>query len=387
MPDEIEISPESEVVDDVQSDIMSAMESVEADSAPETTASPEASEASEPAGQPRAPDGKFAKKVAEEPGHGASVSEAGAKPVGVATTAPIGQPVVQESKPPVAIRAPQSWKPAAREHWATLPPDVQAEIARREGETSRVLDETTEARRFRESFQQTITPYEAMLRSEGADPMQAMASLLETARQLRSAPPAQRASLVAQIVKGYGVPIDALDAALAGQPYQGSHQQTYQDPRVDQLFAQMEQAKQQRAQQEAQAADDAVEAFGSDKEFFADVREDMADIIELSEKRGQKIDLETAYARALKMNDEISKVMSQREAAKQASTAKAATMKAKAAASSVRSSGPPPKGGPQKATIEDEIRAAMEEEASSTGSAQAPTLVEHGERIRAHSEA
>jgi hypothetical protein len=153
------------------------------------------------------------------------------------------------------------------------------------------------------------------------------------------------------------VSIEALDAAL----YRGQQQQPATDPRVDQLFAQMEQAKHQRAQQEAQAADDAVVEFAKTHEFTDDVREDMADIIEIAERRGQKLDLETAYKRAIGMNEEISNVVRQREAAKQATTAKAATSKARAAASSVRSSGPPPKGGPAQATIEDEIRAAMEE--------------------------
>jgi hypothetical protein len=283
--------------------------------------------------------------------------EAGVKATGVAPeAAPVAQPVA-------AIKPPQSWKPAAREHWATLPPDVQAEIARREGETSRVLNETTDARQFRETFQQTISPYESMLRSEGADPMQAMGSLLETARQLRSGSPQQKAALVAQIVKGYGVPIDGLDAALAGQPYQGP-QHAPVDPRVDQLFAQIEQAKAQRAQQEAQSADEAVQSFGSDKEFFNDVRDDMADLIEVAERRGQKLDLETAYRRALAMNDEISKVVQQREAAKSAGNAKASTQRAKAAASSVRSSGPAPKAATGNESLREAIEAAWDDSSS-----------------------
>jgi hypothetical protein len=347
---------------DLHDDIASAMASVESDAAPEaSTPAVAVEEASETSGQPRGPDGKFAKKAADEAGHGASAPEAGATPAGVATTPPVGQPVPE---PVAAVKPPQSWKPAAREHWASLPPAVQAEIARREGETSKVLSETGEARKFRETFQQAVAPYEAMLRSEGSDPVQAVSSLLETARQLKSGSPQQKAAMVAQIVRGYNVPIDALDAQLAGQPYQGQQQQPMQDPRVDQLFAQMEQAKQQRVQQEAQQADEAVTTFGADKEFFDDVREDMADIIEIAEKRGQKMDLEVAYKRAIGMNEEISGIMRQREAAKAAATTKVATQRSKAAASSVRGSGPPAATPPGMGSLEDEVRAAWEQATS-----------------------
>ena len=351
--------------DDLRTDLESAFDDAAAPAADSGSSEGESkSEASESSGQPRRPDGKFAKKVAEDSGHGASDSEAGAKPVGAATTAPTGQPVTVQEISPVQepIKPPASWKPAAREHWATLPPAVQAEIARREGDTTRVLNETTEARKFRETFQAAVTPYEAMLRSEGSDPIQAVSSLLETARQLKSGSPQQKAAMVAQIVKGYGVPIEVLDAALAGQPYQG--QQAPHDPRVDQLFAQIEQAKQQRVQQEAQAADDAVTAFGASKEFFDDVRDDMADIIEMSERKGKKLDLDTAYNRALRMNDEIVAVMRQREEAKSVANGKASTQRAKSAASSIRSSGPPPKGGAPGASLRDTLAEAWEDASS-----------------------
>jgi hypothetical protein len=344
-------------VPDLRASLESAYEAAEAPPAaePAESSTPEAKESS---GQPRAPDGKFAKKVADAEGHGASDAEAGATATGVAPeAAPVAQPVSPVLPTPVSIKPPASWKPAAREAWAMLPDHVKAEVVRREQETSRVLNETTDARKFRETFQQALAPYEQTLRAEGVEPARAVANILGTVQMLRSGSRQQAAEALANVVRAYKIPIDALDAALAGQPYQGPAQQgPVQDPRVDQLFAQIEQAKAQRAQQEAHQADEAVSQFGADKEFFDDVREDMADLIEAAERRGQKLDLEVAYQKALRLNDEIAQVMRQREEAKAVTTAKAATSKARAAASSVRSSGPP---SPVRATSND-LRASLE---------------------------
>lgn len=351
--------------DDLRGALESAFEAAEAPEAPAPQAdaspaveSPEP-EAKESSDRPRGPDGKFVKKAAEESSHGAAESEVGEKEAG--GTPPASPPVVAEkatAAPPVP-KPPASWKPQAREAWAALPDHVRNEILRREGETSKVLSETAEARKFRETFQQAIAPYEHLMRAEGAEPLRAVQSLLHTASVLRTGPREQAAQMVAQIVRAYNVPIEALDAALAGQPVPA--QAPVQDPRVDQLLQQIEMAKRDRAEREAAEADSLISEFGSDKEFFDDVRQDMADLIEVAERRGQKMDLETAYKRAIAMNDEISAIMRQREEAKAATTAKAATSKAKAAASSVRSSGPPQRSPAPGASLRDELASAWEQ--------------------------
>ena len=345
--------------DSLRGALESAFEASEdpTDATADTARSSSESEASASADRVRTPDGRFAKKEAEAESHGATDSQAGERvatvraPTAVATT-----PVDPYAKPP------QSWKPANREAWATLPLNVREEILRREGQTSAALNETSEARKFREDFGRVVAPYEQMLRSENSEPMRAVQNLLETARELRQAPPIRKAQLVAQIVQSYGVPIEALDSALAGQPIRSPAQVL--DPRVDQLFADIERAKSERARNEAAAADNEVSEFGASHEFFPDVREDMADIIEMAERRGQKIDLESAYKRAVAMNEEISGIMRQREAAKSSPTARAATARARAASSSVRTVGPPAKSGPESTNLRDALESAWESSTS-----------------------
>jgi hypothetical protein len=201
------------------------------------------------------------------------------------------------------------------------------------------MEESSESRKFHGEFQRAIAPYEGMMRAEGAEPLKAVASLLQTAAALRTASPAHKAQLVASMVRTFSIPIDALDAALVGEaPAQGQGQAGgYRDPRVDQLFSQLQEANQRRSGALSQSAAAEVQAF-EDKEFFDDVREDVADILEMSAKRNVAMSLEQAYSRAVRMHPEISQVLQQREAAKAAGTAQAATQQARRAASSVKGS-------------------------------------------------
>lgn len=280
-------------------------------------------------GRSRDEAGRFAAKAKEE---AKAIAEAKA----ATTTAQPAAPAATAT--PAPLRPPRSWSATAREAWGNLTPELQAEVIRRERDIESGLREAAEARKLREEFQRTISPYEAMLRAEGSEPLKAVGNLLQTAAALRTAPPAQRAALVAQIVRSYGVPIDALDAALSGEAPQAQQAPPqYRDPRVDQLFATIEQAKAAKAQQlqaEAQKALSTVQ----EQEFFEDVREEMADILEVAARRGVAMSVEDAYNRAIALHPEISKVLSQREAAKAAANAQASTQRAKAASASVRGS-------------------------------------------------
>lgn len=293
----------------------------------------------ERAARARDGQGRFAKGTGEKP-------EAKPEPKSVApkTDAPA---VVDPAKPaepaqvakPEAHRAPQSWKPSVREKFSALPPEVQAEVVRIENETKATLRDVAEARRMHQQFQQTVGPFEAMIRSEGGEPMAAVGNLLRTAYALRTAPPAHKAQIVAQMVQNFSVPIDALDAALSGQSpqVQQPHQQqgAYRDPRVDQILAMAQQAQQSRQQQMSQSAAQELAAV-QQLEFYEDVREDMADIIESRARRGVEVKPQQAYDLAVRMHPDISGIIQQRESAKAAANAQASTQRAKAAAASVK---------------------------------------------------
>jgi hypothetical protein len=268
---------------------------------------------------------------------------------------------------PKAAPAPQSWTPLAREKWSSLPAEVQAEVARREKETSVALQSAAEHRKYADTMRATLQPFEAHIRAEGSTPERAVQNLMQTALALRTAPPAHKAALVASIISTYNVPLDGLVAALQGKaPPQGQPQQQF-DP--DALAQQVTQrvAQQLAAQRDqglaARGAED-VASFMDGRDFAEDLREDMADLIELRAKRGLSMSLEEAYTQAARQHPEISKVLTQREAAEAAAKARASTQRSRVAASSVQSrpsTTPVRDGGPK--TIREALSDAFSQHA------------------------
>jgi hypothetical protein len=327
----------------------------------ETEAAPVEQEAvSEQARAERARDesGRFAK--ADKPISSKTPAPIVPKQSANATPAPKPQAPNVTPQPPApvasATKPPQSWKPQAREKWGALPPEVQQEALRRETETARALQESAEARKQWDSFRQVVAPFEGMLRAEGAEPIAAVGELLRTAAALRTAPPAHKAQLVAQMIQTFGVPVETLAAALDGKAMpQQQAQPQFNPAEIEQRILQRLQGQQQQALLQKNASE--VETFGQEREFFDEVREMMGDMMEVAAKRGLPLSLEQAYNQALRLHPDTSAVLAQREAGQQANAVQASTQRAKRASSSPRShpAAPLDPGGKPK-----DLRAAIE---------------------------
>lgn len=266
-------------------------------------------------------------------------------------------------------RAPASWRPDVREHWSNLPAEVKAEVARREREMQSTLQETAEARRFSDQLNKVIAPYEAFIRAENSNALQAIDNLMGTAARLRTGTGPELAQLMAGMVKQFGVGrfgqpfIEALDSALAGEiprvdPQQAQLQQAIQQQLapVQQFMSQFQQAQiaqQQRAQEQAIGE---VSQFIERAEFGEDVREDMADLLEVAQRRGKELTLADAYRQACLINPRVRSVLQARAKQKGAQQLTGAAQKAKAAAVSV--SGAPAMGAPKAEA--DDVRSAIE---------------------------
>jgi hypothetical protein len=263
------------------------------------------------------------------------------------TPGPKAGPKVQQD------RAPQSWRPDVREHWAQLPEPVRAEIQRREGEHQRVLQDTAEARKGYEAVMRVVQPYEAFIRAENSNPVQAIDNLMSTAARLRTGTAPEIAQMVAGIVSQFGIGrfgntfIEMLDGALAGQTPQQDPQQLALQQALDQrlaplqsMFQQFQQAQQAQQQRVVQQAQSEVEQFLTRAEFGNDVREEMADLIEAAQRRGQDMTIQDAYKKACMLNDNVRAVLQQRARANGAQQQTQAAQRARAAAVSVSGSAP-----------------------------------------------
>lgn len=312
------------------------------EAAPETPAEPAAevaapveTEAPKDGDRARGLDGKFiaAKPAADKKGDGAALPTGTAAPIPGAPTATAPPPPPEQPW----SKAPQSLKPEAREKWATVPPEVQQEIHRRERETAAVLQRSAEQGRQVEPIMQAIQPYAQQLAARGQHPAQVIGNFLRTEAALSHPVEAQRAQVLVQAMRTYGVSVEALASVLDGTPppNQGQPSHTPIDPQtiVQQVFAQL---NQQQAQASTTRAAAEIDAFSQtpEGEFVNDLRPAMGALLQA----GVATNLKEAYERACWADPRIRGILAQREASKKAATEVKATQRAHAASSSVKSS-------------------------------------------------
>lgn len=266
-------------------------------------------------------------------------------------------------------RAPQSWKPETREHWANLPPEVKAEVARREREFAVTMQETADQRRFADAVMKTIAPYEHFIKAEGGNHLLAIDSMMSTAARFRTGTAPEVANLVGYLVNQFGVGrfgngfIEMLDQALVGQTPQVDPREQAIRAQIEQEIApvrqfmnELNQAKHEQEVQLQQAAGGEVQGFLSQHEFAMDVKDDMADLIEMASRRGREMSLEEAYDRACRAHPEISKIFAKRDQASAAASRNQVAQRARAASVSV---GGAPTPQPTSGNAQD-LRSALE---------------------------
>lgn len=292
-----------------QDTIREAFDKAEAEQ-PEPEA-PEAVEASPPIGlkdqEPKAPIGE---RPRDEKGRFVAEAEEATVTVtdepAVDVTEPEPEPK-REAKP--AKEPPKTWKPAAKEKWSNLDPEVQAEIERRENDIFKGIESYKERAQAFDQFAQAIAPYQKTIQQQGLQPAQAVQKLFQADHVLRTAPPHQKRQYFNQLAQYYGVELDAEEAG---------------DPAVTQLQDEIYALKQQLGtyQQESQQASFApyineVERFKADPahEHFETLRPVMAALIE----SGVAGDLQAAYDQALYAHPELrtSKIAEQQDKARE----------------------------------------------------------------------
>lgn len=264
------------------------------------------------------------------------------------------QPGPKAGPRPAGERAPQAWRPDVREHWGQLPEPVRAEIHRREVEVQRTLQESAEARKGYDAVMRVVQPYEAFIRAENSNPLQAIDNLMSTAARLRTGTAPELAQMMAGLVQQFGTGrfgqqfVEMLDQALAtGQAPKADPQQVALEQALNQRLAplqgmlqQFQAAQQQQQERVVVQAQDEVGQFLDQAEFGEDVRQEMADIMEVAHRRGQALTLQDAYQRACLVNDRVRAVLQARARNNGAQQQAQAAQRARAAAVSVTGAAP-----------------------------------------------
>lgn len=290
----------------------------------------------------RGPDGRFAAKQTEQ---GAGVQKPAAE-----------QPVTA----PTAKQPPQSWTQPAKERWATLPPEIQDEVLKRESDVERGFAKNAEVRQFGEEVARVVTPHMQMIQSEGGNALGAISDLLNTAALLRQGSPEQKRNAISEICKRFNIDMGG------GYPQSQPEGEAYVDPDIAALRGEIAELKKFRdmSTQERQAkawanAGEAITSFKADKTntHFEAVKDTMAQLL----SSGMASDLKGAYELACRMNPEISRSVIEaelkaNEQKRLEEEAKKAEGAKKAAVANIKPRGGVPQGKPAAGDWEQTMR-------------------------------
>jgi hypothetical protein len=311
------------------------------------------------AGRVRGPDGKFAPKEAVAP---EAPKSAETPPVEKAATpeAPVA-PV-----DPAIAKAPTSWKGEAQSKWAALPPEIKAEVHRREADFHKGIQQYKQDADTFKLLDAEIRPYEAMIRASGTNAQALIRDFMATAYQLKTGSPEAKVETLLNIGKAWGVDFNLLPAVQerveAGQPVVPPEYRN-----LEQQFRQLQESVAQREQREKQERE-AVEAaereavaretlaWAASKEHYESVKLDMAALLE----SGRAKDLDDAYNKATWANPEVrAKLIAQQQEEQRKQAAATAAAAKQAASTNVKPRGTPPvKPTTKMGTMEETIRAA-----------------------------
>ena len=271
----------------------------------------------------------------------------------------------ESAKEPVSS-APVGLPASAREEWSKTPKAMQEAIIKRERDFAVGIQKYAEGAKLAEQINSTLAPFHQYIAMNGGNTAEQVSTLFQTASQLQMGSPIQKAQTVANLISQFGVDIPELDRLLSGSgPTPERQNQDYIQQQIEQALApyrQREQQEQQRYQQHQEQiqheAGAEVNAFAQDasREFYREVRGDMADILDLAANRGIRMTMDEAYKRACALHPEVQKVLEARKGQQ-------AIGRKKIASSSINGT----LGGPGSTSAPEDLRGALEFAWDNTG--------------------
>ena len=294
-------------------------------------------EPAKPVGLPPAPESRGTPKEVAPKAVGEKPDDTGVE----------GSPTEQQEKPVRVDRAPQSWRAGSKAKWEGIDPDVKQEVVRREREITRVLADSAGARQVVTNLQQAVAPFATRLQAMNADPVKAFQEMLRADYLLATGGKRQKSEMIAKFIKDYEVDVVDLDSVLSGQQRQPTPTDGVEEllqkrlAPFEQYMAQQRQTAAQRKAADEAAMQQSIEDMATDPEYphFEDVRDTMADLIEINARKGVSLSLKECYNKALAMDPRIStELAAQNEAATKAKLVaerNARAQRAKLASSSI----------------------------------------------------
>lgn len=251
--------------------------------------------------------------------------------------------------------APQALSAKLKEKWKDLDPEVRQEIIKRENDTHQMFTRHDGELNLGRKMKEVISPYMALIQSEGGTPEGAVKDLLNTAYVLRTGQPQQKAQLLMQVARQYGV--DLQQATQSQEQIHPALLQMQQELATLRQQANPELIKQQLQEQiESDNIMAQVNAFAGDpaNKYFEQVKPIMASLL----SSGAAQDIQEAYDKACYADPNIrSTLLAEQNKALEAKRKQEIAKKKQASASVTGSPDmTSPNSKAPKMTLEDELR-------------------------------
>jgi len=299
-----------------------------------------------------------AKDNAEESNQKETVAEDSEEPADSVQAAESEESDEEPQEEPVkAIPRPTTWKKEYLPIWDKLTSGQQltkeeslklAEYSnQRESEYKKGVSTYKQEADNAKVLVEAIAPFVPELQKQNIHPAAWINNLGRAHMILSSAPYDQRVQLFHRLAQDYGIQLGESVAPVQQDPqsYALNQQLAALQNEVQQVRGWKQQEEQSRLMAEIQRVSSDAERFP----HFEVVREDMAQLLE----RGLAQDLETAYAKAVRMNDEVFKLEQERLLAQVKKEASKAQQVAKAKAAAVSPKSVTPSGVGNKADGKD----------------------------------
>ena len=279
--------------------------------------------------RPRDESGKFAKSSFEAQDE---------------TTEVLEPETVQEVQ---AKPRPSSWKKDYEEHWGKLDPTLQDYIQQREADYAKGVSTYKNQWDSAQPLIRAIEPFAPILQQHNIDPAQWISNLGRAHSVLALGSPEQKQQMFAQLANDYGVSLNEVGGGYADPQFSLIAQE------LNQIKNQWNQFQTQQELTEQASLQNEIQSFSTDKPYFDEVRETMAGLLQA----GMANDLQSAYDKAIRLNDNIAQKVQAEQAHKSEADRQAKLASAKAKALSPKSSSPTASTstGGKGASIRDEL--------------------------------
>ena len=224
----------------------------------------------------------------------------------------------QVDAPTPVDEAPKGLSIGMRENWKNLDSQTKDEFRRYEERIGGMAQKYAHDARRAQAMDKVIQPYSQLMQMNGG-PQNILPALLQTGAALQTGNEVERARTVASLISQFQVNPAQVAGFLKGENPEPSQNEQIQQminkqmAPVHQQLQHYQQRDQQMRQQGQEQIKGKIREFAQANEFYGDLSETMADIMDIAARNGREMGLQEAYDAAAWQHPEIRKVMLARQ--------------------------------------------------------------------------